>query len=192
MKQYIIITVEGYTESPNGDQVDNCQMLGYACGESNKDAINNLFAQNTSLVNSGYIPEHCVAYELANNAPNQTAKANPSILESYDALEANEKRALISAIQSHGGEYVFIHLNEYSEADDADEIENAPIVWGTSQWNENVSSYVVSRVIVERKQNQDCLVIFGWQIDPGYTDENIITDIVYSHLSHIIEAIPRS
>ena len=43
MNEYIIFTAEGSTQNPNGEEVENFQVLGIACqGETAQDAIGSL------------------------------------------------------------------------------------------------------------------------------------------------------
>ncbi len=66
MQEYIIIT-EGYTESPNGEALNNCQMLGIAEGKTRAEAIAALFAAESWLAEAGFTPEACVDYALNSN-----------------------------------------------------------------------------------------------------------------------------
>jgi hypothetical protein len=42
MKQYIFVTPEGNTETPNGKDIENLQVIGFAQGENEIEAIKNL------------------------------------------------------------------------------------------------------------------------------------------------------
>lgn len=46
MKTFLFYTSEGYTESPNNECVENCQLLGEATGETVKAAFANLLKEN--------------------------------------------------------------------------------------------------------------------------------------------------
>lgn len=54
MKTFIFYSTEGHTESPNGNTVDNCQMLGEACGNSAKEALDNLLKDNPWITECGF------------------------------------------------------------------------------------------------------------------------------------------
>lgn len=56
MARYIFYTVEGSTQSPNGELVENCQMLGYSTGENAKKALQRLLADNRWIESAGYNP----------------------------------------------------------------------------------------------------------------------------------------
>ena len=47
MKTYLFYTMEGYTESPNSNSIENCQLLGEAKGETVEDAFVCLLKNNT-------------------------------------------------------------------------------------------------------------------------------------------------
>ena len=47
MNEYIFYTTEGKTTPPHEDKtVENCQVLGFACGNNAKDALNTLLQEN--------------------------------------------------------------------------------------------------------------------------------------------------
>lgn len=58
MKNYIFITTEGYTYSPNNSDsepdVENCQVLGFESGKNAEEAFNNLKISNSFLNDLGY------------------------------------------------------------------------------------------------------------------------------------------
>lgn len=47
-------THEGYTEAPNGEKVENCQLLGDAEGETAKDALDKLLNENPWITACGF------------------------------------------------------------------------------------------------------------------------------------------
>lgn len=66
MNEYIIYTVEGYTEAPNPNyEVENCQVLGRVFGRDKIDAINNLLKENTWILKAGFHESEFVVCQLA-------------------------------------------------------------------------------------------------------------------------------
>ena len=43
MTEYIFYTTEGFTQAPDGEDIENCQLLGRAYGKDKHDALSNLF-----------------------------------------------------------------------------------------------------------------------------------------------------
>lgn len=68
MKNYIFITSEGYTFSPNNtnseSDVENCQVLGFEKGKNAEEAFNNLKTNNSFLNVLGF--NEVISYEIAN------------------------------------------------------------------------------------------------------------------------------
>ena len=51
MKEYIFFTTEGSTEAPNeAIVVDNCQVIGRANGNNEKEALRNLINDNAVMI----------------------------------------------------------------------------------------------------------------------------------------------
>ncbi len=46
MNRYVCYTAEGYTVAPNGEDIDNCQILGFVDAEDRHDAIEKLLKRN--------------------------------------------------------------------------------------------------------------------------------------------------
>jgi len=67
MKNYIFITSEGFTFSPNctdsEPDIENCQVLGFAEGINETEAFNLLIKNNKFLKELGYNEIYC--YEIA-------------------------------------------------------------------------------------------------------------------------------
>lgn len=70
MNQYIFFTTEGTTYSPiESKEVDNCQLLGRAYGQTSEEAKSNLLKDNPWIEDSGFdsdciIAEHVLTEEL--------------------------------------------------------------------------------------------------------------------------------
>jgi len=49
MKKYLFYTTGGYTQDENNESVENCQMLGFSCGNDEESAYNNFVKENDFL-----------------------------------------------------------------------------------------------------------------------------------------------
>lgn len=65
MSEYIFYTTEGYTEDPQGNRIENCQLIGVACGDDAKEAQGNLLTENPWIKECGYSIEKIICKELA-------------------------------------------------------------------------------------------------------------------------------
>ncbi|MEF2176055.1 MAG: hypothetical protein V3575_06265 [Candidatus Absconditabacteria bacterium] len=65
MKKYIFLTFEGFTQQPDGTEVENVQMLGVGEGIDSKQAFENIKQQNEWLIESSFDEIYC--HELVNN-----------------------------------------------------------------------------------------------------------------------------
>lgn len=58
MKGYIFITEEGTTYQPNSKSpepdIENCQVVGFAVGNSPEEAFNNLIQENNYLLDNKF------------------------------------------------------------------------------------------------------------------------------------------
>lgn len=57
MAKFIFYTDQGYTISPNGNELESLQILGIEDGKSEEDALNNLFNNNEWILESGFSKE---------------------------------------------------------------------------------------------------------------------------------------
>ena len=64
MKEYIFYTAEGYTQDPNGDDVENCQLMGGAWGDDSHEALQNLLLKNRWIEEHGFDPYEFICREL--------------------------------------------------------------------------------------------------------------------------------
>lgn len=109
----------------------------------------------------------------------------------YKALDKHLERELIAAVKAHGGEYIFIHLNEdENEVLDGDENINAPVVLAAYKYTEEYKPFKISRLVVETHLESDTLVAYGWLHDPGWPDENLVDSFAHGALDMLIDAIP--
>ena len=65
MNEYIFYTTEGFTEAPNANiAIDNCQVIGRAHGTNEKEALNNLIAENEWILEAGFDPSSFITQQL--------------------------------------------------------------------------------------------------------------------------------
>ena len=64
MIEYVFVTNQGNTESPNGDMVENQQVLGYEFGKDLNAARQNLISNNPWIIDSGYDIEEIIGYQI--------------------------------------------------------------------------------------------------------------------------------
>ena len=69
MKTYVFITEEGLTYQPNSEStepdIENCQVIGFAEGNSPEEAFNNLIAENGYLLENNF--DEIMCFELKHN-----------------------------------------------------------------------------------------------------------------------------
>lgn len=65
MAEYIIYTTEGFTQDPNGNDIENCQMLGIAKGKDKVEAKENLIKDNPWIIEVGFAPTEFIIRQLA-------------------------------------------------------------------------------------------------------------------------------
>jgi len=51
MKSYIFYTKEGYTQGPENSDIENCQVVGWANGNTPDEAFENFKSENSYLSN---------------------------------------------------------------------------------------------------------------------------------------------
>ena len=66
MKSYIFITTEGFTYQPNSESpepdIENCQVIGFAEGDSPAEAFDNLVRENDYLLETSF--DEMICFEL--------------------------------------------------------------------------------------------------------------------------------
>jgi len=64
MKSYIFITTEGYTYQSESESIEpdieNCQVIGFAQGKNEKQALERLIAENTNLLETTFDEVICL------------------------------------------------------------------------------------------------------------------------------------
>ncbi len=63
-KKFIFITSDGYTQAPNNEEIENCQVLGVEEGADEKEALGRLYKNNTWIKTTGF--DDVICYELKN------------------------------------------------------------------------------------------------------------------------------
>lgn len=66
MNEYLIYTFGGSCQAPNGDDIDNCQVLGRAKGKDEVGAIENLLLENPWIIDSGYERKDFMIVQILN------------------------------------------------------------------------------------------------------------------------------
>lgn len=64
MKQYVFYTTEGYTYSPNNEEIENCQILAFGISNSYENAIASFNKEYAHLVSLGFSLEKIICKEL--------------------------------------------------------------------------------------------------------------------------------
>lgn len=67
MAKFIFYTGQGYTISPNGDELESLQILGIEEGQSENDALNNLFNNNEWILESNFSKEDIKCNAILNS-----------------------------------------------------------------------------------------------------------------------------
>ena len=65
MKKYIFYTTEGFTQAPDGEDIENCQLLGCAYGQDKQEAMDNLLTENPWIKERGFEPRKAICAKLA-------------------------------------------------------------------------------------------------------------------------------
>ena len=65
MKEYIFFTTEGFTQAPDGKDIENSQMLGRSYGKDKHDALQNLLKENPWIEQRGFDSCKVIGEELA-------------------------------------------------------------------------------------------------------------------------------
>lgn len=106
----------------------------------------------------------------------------------YKKLDALERDELIAAIKAHGGEYVFIHVDEDGYYDSEERDNFSPIISASASWMAEYVDFYISRVAVD---SNGALTIYGWPKET-LSDVMKITDVAHGHLGYITDMIPET
>lgn len=75
MSEYIFYTTEGSTQDPNGDDVENCQILGKVFGRNEEEAKCNLIKENPWIEEAGFDTTDLIAKQLLTEEQKADIKA---------------------------------------------------------------------------------------------------------------------
>jgi DNA adenine methylase len=64
LKEYVIVTNQGFTQSPTDQEVENQQILGYERGVNAYEAIKKFFLQNNGATHAGFESGEAIAYQV--------------------------------------------------------------------------------------------------------------------------------
>ncbi len=67
MNEYIIISLEGQTLSPNNTPVENCQLLGRVRADNRSEVISKLLEENPWILSAGYDMSKCIISQVVNS-----------------------------------------------------------------------------------------------------------------------------
>ena len=68
MTEYIFYTTEGFTQAPDGNDIENCQLLGRAYGKDKHDALSNLLKENPWIKERRFEPCETICKELVSTS----------------------------------------------------------------------------------------------------------------------------
>lgn len=68
MTEYFFYTTEGFTQAPDGNDIENCQLLGRAYGKDKHDALSNLLKENPWIKERGFEPCETICKELVSTS----------------------------------------------------------------------------------------------------------------------------
>lgn len=106
----------------------------------------------------------------------------------YKKLDELEREELKAAVMAHGGEYIFIHLDDENGCD-SEELNDAPIVAASTRYMSAYEDFYISRVTMEEGKY---LTIYGFLKDGYLDDEEEIESVVHGHLGYITDMIPET
>lgn len=68
MTEYIFYTTEGFTQAPDGNDIENCQLFGRAYGKDKHDALSNLLKEKPWIKERGFEPCEIICKELVSTS----------------------------------------------------------------------------------------------------------------------------
>lgn len=68
MTEYIFYTTEGFTQAPDGNDIENCQLLGRAYGKDKHDALSNLLKEKPWIKERCFEPCEIICKELVSTS----------------------------------------------------------------------------------------------------------------------------
>lgn len=74
MKNYIILTNQGFTESPKNQEIENQQVLGYINSDSEYEVIEKFVKENPWILEKGFSKNEMIVRELLQRNSNRLKK----------------------------------------------------------------------------------------------------------------------
>lgn len=75
MSEYIFYTTEGFTQDPNGNDIENCQVLGRVFGRNEDEARCNLLKENPWIEEAGFDTTDLIVKRLLTDEQKADIKA---------------------------------------------------------------------------------------------------------------------
>lgn len=72
MAEYIFYTTDGFTQAPDGNDIENGQLLGCAYGNNKDDALDNLLMENPWIKKRGFDTSNIIGRELVSRTNIET------------------------------------------------------------------------------------------------------------------------
>lgn len=108
------------------------------------------------------------------------------LYKEYKRLDTIEAVELMLAVEAHGNEYVFIHIDEDGNYD-VEERDKAPIISASTKWMDAYDDFYISRVEVDN----GFYTLYGWPKE-GFADEVEIDSVAHGHLGYVTDCIPET
>ena len=86
MTDFIFYTTEGFTQAPNGNDIENCQMLGIAKGKDKMEAKDNLMKEYPWIIEAGFDSSEFIVKQLLSD------EERVAIKEVIDYMWKDEKQ----------------------------------------------------------------------------------------------------
>lgn len=71
MAKFIFYTKEGFTQAPDGNDIENCQLLGLAYGNDKHEALKNLINENRWIIERKYNIGDAICKELSSTSSSE-------------------------------------------------------------------------------------------------------------------------
>ena len=108
MNEYIVYTTEGCTSGPNSDyDIENCQVLGFIEGLSERDAANRLSEQHDCIRKAGFVIDNTIV------RPMLTVSIAKDIKTVIDYLWTDEHKHFVE--NHHPKDHIFRVLKRLKE-----------------------------------------------------------------------------
>lgn len=106
----------------------------------------------------------------------------------YKKLDAIERNELEAAVKAHGGEYVFLSIDEDGDYDMKKLDSDTPIVAASTRYMDSYEDFYITRVVLK---NEKYLTIYGI-LKEYLGDECELESVAHGHLGYITDCIPET